>query len=97
LLANGKRRQKNRHQAILTPRKAITWVAGHLKDKVSVPPLMEQTLRRRPLDRKAAEDEGARSESHVLLGTISFQADASNRFGLAELSLGDDQVSERLL
>jgi hypothetical protein len=97
LLANGKCRQKDRHKAILTPRKAITWVAGYLEDKPTISPFMEQDARWRPLNRKAAEDERARNESHVLLGTVSFQPDASNRFGLAQLSLGDDQVSERLL
>ena len=97
LLANGQCSQKNRHKAILTPRKAITWVAGHLEDEPAVPPLMEQSARRRPLNRKAAEDEWARNESHVLLGTVSFQPDASNRFGLAQFPLGDDQVAECLL
>ena len=97
LLTNGQCSQKNRHKAILTPRNAITWVASHLEDEPAVPPLMEQATRRRPFNRKTAKDEGARNESHVLLGTVSFQPDASNRFGLAQFPLGDDQVSECLL
>jgi hypothetical protein len=68
-----------------------------LEDESTVPPLMEQRARRRPLNRKTAEDEWARNESHVLLGIVSFQPDASNRFGLAQFPLGDDQVSECLL
>jgi hypothetical protein len=60
-------------------------------------PLMEQSALRRPLNRKAAEDERKRNESHVLLGSVSFHPDASNRFSLAQFPLGDDQVSECLL
>jgi hypothetical protein len=97
LLANGKRSEKNRHKTILAPRKAITWMAGHLENEPAVSPLMEESAWRRPLNRKTAEDEWARNESHVLLGAVSFQPDASNRFSLVQLPLGDDQVSECLL
>ena len=43
LLANGQCSEKDRYKAVLAPRKAITWVAGHLEDKPAVPPLMEQS------------------------------------------------------
>jgi hypothetical protein len=60
LLPNGHCRQKDWNQPILSPRESIARVAGDLKNKSSVPPLVKQTSRWRTLYRQATKHKRAR-------------------------------------
>jgi hypothetical protein len=55
LLANRHRRQKDRNQAILSPREAIAWVTSDLEHESPVPPFVKKAPGRRALHRETAE------------------------------------------
>jgi hypothetical protein len=83
-LFDRKRGEKNRHEPVLTPGQAVSWMAGHLKKKLPVPALMQELARQRPLYREPAENEWTRSEPEILVRFLPLQTNAGNRLGLAK-------------
>jgi hypothetical protein len=83
LLSNSESRQENRDYAVLTERKTVIRMSGHLQNKVTVAPLEEDLPRWRPANRQTAENEWTRTESQVLLSQIAFQMDQLDTIQLA--------------
>jgi hypothetical protein len=61
--------------------------SGHLEQKFSIAPLVEQDIFRRPPNGKAAEYEGPARESQRLVSLLSLQTDQFDAVGLLRLLL----------
>jgi hypothetical protein len=79
-LFDRKRGEKNRHEPVLTPRQAVSWMASHLKKELSISALMQELTRSRSLYRQPAENEWTRSEPEILVRFLSLQTNAGNCF-----------------
>src|SRR5579884_2307622 len=61
-LFDRKRREKNRHEPVLTPGQTVSWMACHLKKKLAISAFMHELTCHGPLYRESAEDEWTRGE-----------------------------------
>ena len=71
--------EHDRHQPVLTERQAKVWMAGQLKDEMSVPPLVQELSGRRAPNGQAAQHERSRRKGQSLrtrLSIISHQRDS---------------------
>jgi hypothetical protein len=92
LLPDRQRRQEDWNQPILAPREAIGQMAGHLKLKVAISPLMKELARRGLLDRKTTQDEGPRCEPWALRRLLTLDPDARYRFGSPQFLFRPNEV-----
>ena len=91
LLLNGKRRQIDQNEPVLSPRQPEARMAGDLQDEVAVPPFIEQIGRSGLLDRQSTQYEWPRTESQVLVALLSPEPDLAAGLSHPKLTLRDDQ------
>jgi hypothetical protein len=87
LLTNGERRQKDRNDPILAPRKAVRRMSGHLKQKMSIPPFVQELSRLRTFYGQSAQYEWTGGEPEILLRLLALQADTGDGVGAPQLLL----------
>src|SRR5262249_54969185 len=74
-------RQEDRNQAILSPWQPVGGMACDLKKEMSVPALMKQLSRPRPLYGQSAQYERSGGEPEILIGLLSLHADTGDGIG----------------
>jgi hypothetical protein len=67
-------------------------MSGHLKQKMSVSPLMQELSRPRSFHRQAAKNERAGGEPEILIRLLPLQAHTCDRIGTPEFLFGGDQI-----
>jgi hypothetical protein len=68
-------------------------MAGHLQQKWSVAPFVQENAGRRAFDRKTAQDTQPRSVSEVLVSFLAFQPNAGDRFNSARALFRRKEIS----
>jgi hypothetical protein len=66
----------------------------HLKQKMSISPLVQELPRLGAFYRQSAQNERARRESQTLISLLPFKAHAGDRIGTSEFLFGGDQIRE---
>jgi hypothetical protein len=91
LLLDGESCEEDRNEPILAERNSEFGVPGDLKDKLSVPPLIQQLIFWQTSDGQSAQDERTRTETQILILLFATDADEFDSSRLLELLSRDDE------
>jgi hypothetical protein len=91
LLLDGESSEEDRNKTILAERNSEFGVPGDLKDKLSVPPLIQQLIFWQTSDGQSAQDERTRTETQILILLFATDADEFDSSRLLELLSRDDE------
>src|SRR6185312_4292072 len=84
LLPNGKRRQINRYDSILTEWQSVVRVTSDLQNEVAVSALVQHFVPRWLATGSPHRTNGLETESHVLFSFLTLQPHTAATFGLAQ-------------